>query len=177
MSAQLLVQLNIPEKLLNPTAVPVPLKECEEQLKRICMALLPRLSAPVLIQEPKNSATRLLIAVTYFKVKRRFFNEGTQAEVVEKFNINTKTLSKLLTGCQYLGTSEQKKKQTTIIQEEKGKLVLLRKRKSIPSKVVVKKPDNDNDEEKMKVNAHQRNTEVTCPASSDLASTPEEVTS
>ena len=111
-------------------AVPVPPKEGEEQLKRIRTALLPQPSAPLLVREPKNSATRLLTVVVYFKLKRQFFNKGTQAEAVEKFDINAKALSKLLTGCRYMRGSGLRKKQTTIIQGEKGKLALLRKRKS-----------------------------------------------
>ena len=146
-SAWPLVQINILENFLNPVAVPVPPKEGKEQPKKIQMALLLKPSAPVLLWEPKNSTTRLLTAVVYFKLKRRFFNEGTQAKVVEKFKVNTKALSKLLTGCQYMGGSKQKKKQTTIIPGEKGKLALSSKRKSVPSKVVVKDLNDSNDDD------------------------------
>ena len=149
-SAWPLCQINIPENLLNPVVVPVPLKEGEEQLKRITPALLPWSSTPMLVREPKNSATRLLTAVVYFKLKRWFFNEGTQDEAVEKFDINAQALSKMLTRCRHMGGSDPRKKQTTIIQGDKGKLALLRKRKLVPSKVALKDPnygDDDDDSE------------------------------
>ena len=99
--------------------------------------------------------TRLLTAIVYLKLKRRFFNKGTQAEAVEKFEINVKALSKLLTRCRYMGRSDPRKKQTTIIQGERGKLALSKKRKSVPSKVVVKDPnDGDNDDDKEQESQH-----------------------
>ena len=66
---------------------------------------------------------------------------------MEKFNINAKALSKLLTRHQYMGGSDPRKKQTTIIQGEKGKLVLAKKRKSVSSKVAIKDPDDDGDDD------------------------------
>ena len=64
----------------------------------------------MLVRELKNSATRLLTVVVYFKLRRWFFNEGTQAEAVEKFDINAKALSKLLTRCRYMGGFNPRKK-------------------------------------------------------------------
>ena len=44
--------------------------------------------------------------VVYLKLKRQYFNEGTQADVAVKFEVNGKALSKLLTGHNYMGRSD-----------------------------------------------------------------------
>ena len=65
-------------------------------------------------KEPKNSPTRLLAAAVYYKLKRRFLNEGTQMEAVNKFNVNGKALGKVLMGKRYLGGRDRK---TTVTQK------------------------------------------------------------
>ena len=46
---------------------------------------------------------RLLTAVIYLKLKKKFLNMGTQKECVEHFAVNEKQLSKLLMGRHYQG--------------------------------------------------------------------------
>ena len=44
----------------------------------------------------------------YLKLQKWFFNEGTQADVADKFQVNTKALSRILTSQRYLGGTQQK---------------------------------------------------------------------
>ena len=80
-----LVQLNIPENMLNPVRDKPPLgqKTHREKLQKV---LLPNDRNTRLRRGPKNSATRLLTAAIYFKLKRQFLNEGTQPEMATKFD-------------------------------------------------------------------------------------------
>ena len=72
------------------------------------LALLPRPKAPAMAKEPKNSPTCPLTAALYLKLWKWFFNEGTQADFADKFQVNMKALSRILTGQRYLGGTQQK---------------------------------------------------------------------
>ena len=67
----------------------------------------------------------------YYKLKRRFLNEGTQTEAANKFNMNGKALSKILTGKRYMGGRDRK---TAVI------------KKSQPAPKVVKTPEDIEEE-------------------------------
>ena len=58
--------------------------------------------------ELKNSPTCLLAVALYLKLQKWFFNEGTQADIADKFQVNMKALSRILTGQRYLGGTQQK---------------------------------------------------------------------
>ena len=57
-------------------------------------------------REPENNPMRLLTAVIYLKLKKKFLNTGTQKECVEHFAVNEKQLSKLLMGRCYQGGNQ-----------------------------------------------------------------------
>ena len=97
-SAQPLVQLNIPERFLNPAADKIPLTQGDEHRERLKLALFPRPKGPAMAKELKNSPTHLLTAALYLKLQKWFFNEGTQADVADKFQVNMMALSRILTG-------------------------------------------------------------------------------
>ena len=127
-AARPLVQINWPEKYLSPTADPKPISPEEERKKKIIANLLPNNEAIQIRNEPKNNPTRLLAAVTYFKLKRLFLGEGTMRETEEKFQVHSKQLSKLLSGKRYLGGKDKK-------------IAPKRRRKSLSSSTAVKGPD------------------------------------
>ena len=91
-------------------------------------------------KELKNSPICLLAATLYLKLQKQFFNEGTQGDVADKFQVNTKALSRILTGQRYLGGTQQKaekrKAQETL--QTKAK-----KQKTATVSVNPKKDDND----------------------------------
>ena len=85
-SGQPLVQLNIPVKILDPVLD----KPQEKWETKGLEQILPNDKNTRLQKEPKNSPTRLLAVAVYYKLRRRFLNEGTQTEAVNKFNVNGK---------------------------------------------------------------------------------------
>ena len=103
-SAQPMVQLNIPVKMLDPFLD----KPQEKHETKGMEQILLNEKNTRLQKEPKNSSTRLLAAAVYYKLKRRFLNKGTQTEAVSKFNVNGKALGKILTGKRYLGGRDRK---------------------------------------------------------------------
>ena len=124
-----LVQINWPEKYLSLTADPKPIPPEEERKQKIITNLLPNSEAIQIRNKPKNNPTRLLAAVTYFKLKRLFLYEGTMKETEERFHVHSKQLSKLLSGKCYLGRKDRK-------------CVPKRRRKSLSSSTAVKGPDD-----------------------------------
>ena len=128
-----LVQINVPEKFLNPAADPKLKSSTEERKQKIMMSLLPNSNTKVIQKEPRNNLTCLLMVVMYLKLKRAFLNEGTQRETEERFSVHSKHLGKLLNSRCYLGGKD--KKMTT-----------KRKRKSLQLSNAVKDPDDDSND-------------------------------
>ena len=100
-SARPLVQVNIPPKFLNPIIEEKLVLEGEEYRNKLREMLLPQERNSSLRKEARNNVTRLLAALVYIKFKKCYLNEGTQAEMAEKFDVKPKVLSKLLSGCRY----------------------------------------------------------------------------
>ena len=98
-----MVQLNMPEKFLGPVHDLPPKTTGEALRKKIAVNLLPNGKRAALKREPENNLMRLLTAVLYLKLKKKFLNTGTQKECVEHFVVNEKQLSKLLMGRCYQG--------------------------------------------------------------------------
>ena len=71
------------------------------------MLLRQERNAP-LRKEARNSTRKLIAALVYLKFKKHYLNEGTQVETAENFDVKTKALSKLLSGCKYLGGKDKK---------------------------------------------------------------------
>lgn len=70
-SAWPLVQLNIPEGMLNSIVDKLPQPESEAHKENLWSVLLPNEKQANLKREPKNSATRLLTAMLYLKIKKK----------------------------------------------------------------------------------------------------------
>ena len=60
-----LIQVNIPERYLNPVAEPQPQTTLEERMEKLQKVLLPRSSAACLAQEPRYGQTKLLAVVLW----------------------------------------------------------------------------------------------------------------
>ena len=58
--------------------------------------------------QPKNGPTRILAVALWLKLNRKFFSEGTVKEACQLFNVRAKQLSHIITGCKYLGGTQQK---------------------------------------------------------------------
>ena len=101
--AQLMIQINVPERYLSLVQDPPPKTTAEECLSWLEKVLLPRPSS--LTQEPQYGPTRLLAAVVWLCLKCKFFNSGTAKEACTMFEVWAKQLSKLLSGKVYLGGS------------------------------------------------------------------------
>ena len=98
-----MVQLNMPENFLGPVH-DLPLKMTGEALReKIAVNFQPNGKRVALKTELENNLRRLLTAVIYLKLKKKFLNMGTQKECVEHFVVNEKQLSKLLMGRCYQG--------------------------------------------------------------------------
>ena len=104
------------------------------------MALLPRPKAPAMAKELKNSPACLLTVALYLKLQKWFFNEGTQADVADKFQVNTKALSRILTGQRYLGGTQQK------AEKRKAQETLQTKAKKQKTATVSVNPNKDDDD-------------------------------
>lgn len=91
-------------------------------------------------REPDNNPTRLPTTILFLKLKVKFLNEGSQRGTEECFTVNSKQLSKLLTGRCYLGGKDRKGDGT-----KQKKL----KRKSLRSSTAVKDSgDGDDDDDR-----------------------------
>ena len=118
-----MVQLSIPEKYLSPVCDPVPKSSGQKHLEKIKFKLLPNRKKAILKLEAMNNPTRLLAAVMYYKLKKKFLNTVTQKECVEMFAINEKQLSQLIMGCKnFSGTNcLTRKRKNPKDKENKGK--------------------------------------------------------
>lgn len=94
--------------------------------------MLPDSEANTIKKEPQNNTTRLLAAVIYLKLKRKFLNKGTQWETEDKFLVKSKQLSKLMSRKKYLGGKDKK-------------FGVKRKRTSLKSSTAVKDPETNDD--------------------------------
>ena len=88
-----LVQLNVPEKFLNPVTDPVQLMTEEQRMVRVGKMILPRHNVACIRHELRIQPTCILAAAVWLKLKRKFFNQGTAKEACELFDARTKQLS------------------------------------------------------------------------------------
>ena len=86
-----LVQLNLPEKFLNPVADAVPLMTKEQKRMKVERAILPGHDAACMVHEPRNGPTCILAAAVWLKLRRKFFNQGTAKEACKLFDMRAKT--------------------------------------------------------------------------------------
>ena len=84
-AAQLMIQVNVPERYLSPVQDPPPKATAEECLSRLEKVILPWPSS--LTQEPRYGPTRLLAAVVWLHLKHKFFNGGTAKEACTMFEV------------------------------------------------------------------------------------------
>ena len=105
-AVRLLVQLNIPEGFLNPVEDKKVKTTEEEKRDKIRRTVLPIPDATCLKHEPRNGLTRILTAVVWLKMSRKYFNEGTAKEACELFNVWAKQLSWVLTSKKYLSGTQ-----------------------------------------------------------------------
>ena len=101
-AVQPLVQLNIPDGFLNPMEDKKVKTTEEEKREKVRKTVLPVPDATCLKHEPRNGPTRILTAVVWIKMSRKYFNEGTVKEACKLFNVRAKQLSRVLTGKKYL---------------------------------------------------------------------------
>ena len=104
--------MSIPEGFLNPITDKKPQASEEELAEKVKKMVLPRHKSACWKHEPKNGPTRILAAVIWLKLKRKYFNAGMAKEACNLFQVRTKQLSHVLTGHKYLGggkkTTERK---------------------------------------------------------------------
>ena len=133
-----MVQLNIPPHYLDPVRDPEPKSAANQWAKKIESHLLPHENSAALHWEPKNSPTRLLVAVLWLKLKWWYLHSRRAKEACEMFEVRAKMLSKILSEKKYLGGGVKMK----------GPEERLKKRKSRKSDTAVKKlgEDNNNDD-------------------------------
>ena len=91
-----LVQLNLPEKFLNPVANAVLLMTEEQRRVKVERTILPRHDAACMVHEPRNGPTHILAAVVWLKLRRKFFNQGTTKEACELFDVRQNSSAVLL---------------------------------------------------------------------------------
>ena len=112
-AVQPLVQLNIPEGFLNPMEDMKVKTTEEEKREKVRKTVLPIPDATCLKHEPRNGLTRILTAVVWLKLSRKYFNEGTVKEACERFNVQAKQLSWVLTGKKYLSGTQVCRRRAT----------------------------------------------------------------
>ena len=112
-AVQPLVQLNIPEGFLNPMEDTKVKTTKEEKREKVRKMVLPIPDATCLKHEPRNGPTHILMAVVWLKLSRKYFNEGTAKEACERFNVQAKQLSWVLTGKKYLGGTQAHRRRAT----------------------------------------------------------------
>ena len=105
------IQVVIPGNLVSPVAAPPPPQaEASTALGRseivtyTKLKVLPNPDSPELMAADKNSATRVLAAAIYLKVKHLFFDETLSCmDVATAFRCNLSQLTKAVTGVNYKG--------------------------------------------------------------------------
>ena len=116
------IQLALPTGSISPLSAPPPPPEVTTESGRRDLILycktriLPDALAPSLQAYSKRSPTRILAAVLYYAVKRRYFEEKTsRADIASMFLVTTNQLTKAVTGVDYESGphSYKRKKMTT----------------------------------------------------------------
>ena len=108
-TAHPLIQVNIPDRYLNPVEEPQLMTTAEERLQKLEKVLLLRAGAACLVREPRYGLTGLLATAVWLHLKCKYFNSGMAKEACEAFEVRAKQLSKLLSGKVYLGRSTMKR--------------------------------------------------------------------
>ena len=137
-----MVQLMIPECLLNPIWDPYADTLRDTMMHKIEQDLLPKGDKPILAKEPDNEPTRLLCAVLWIKLSRLFLNKGMQKEATMIFCIREKQWSRLLTGHKYWGSTDCTTEKR-LGEKKNGKK--LKRKKGQKSETVAKPSNNDED--------------------------------
>lgn len=101
-----MIQLNIPERFLEPLRDTEVDMSRDARLKKLENELLPKGNTAALTREPDNGPTRLLCMVLWLKLSQLFMNRGMQREAEEIFRVKAKQLDKLLTGQKYYGETD-----------------------------------------------------------------------
>ena len=102
-AARPLVQINIPDRYLNPVQDPKPASTAEEVRQKLEKKLLPHSDSASIVCEPKNSPTRLLVAALLLCPRWKYMNKGTAKEACTLFNVSPKSLSNIMLGKRYTG--------------------------------------------------------------------------
>ena len=97
----------MPDRFLNPVEEPKKQTSLEVLVNKLKKVLLPNKKTTAMECQPKNGPTRILAAALWLKLNRKFFSEGTVKEACQLFNIRAKQLSHIITGCKYLGGTQQ----------------------------------------------------------------------
>ena len=116
-TAHPLIQVNIPDRYLNPVEEPQLMTTAEERLQKLEKVLLLRAGAACLVREPRYGLTGLLATAVWLHLKCKYFNSGMAKEACEAFKVRVKQLSKLVSSKVYLGRSTMK---TPALQEKEG---------------------------------------------------------
>ena len=103
-----LVQMYVTEAFLNSIKDKKPQSSEEELLEKIQRMILPKHKAVCLAHELKTRPTRILAAAVWLMLSRKYFNMGNAKEACKLFQVRAKQLSRILTGCKYLGGSGKK---------------------------------------------------------------------
>ena len=93
-TAHPLIQVNIPNRYLNPVEEPQPKTTAEERLQKLEKVLLLRARAAYLVRELRYGLTRLLATAVWLHLKCKYFNSGMAKEACEAFEVRVKQLSK-----------------------------------------------------------------------------------
>ena len=102
-----LVQLNLSDDILDITRDKPQKPQQRTHEETVKKDILPDPNNSKLKKEAANSATRLLTAAMYVKLRKHLFNEGTQTEAASKFNVKLKALGQILSGRHYLGGKDR----------------------------------------------------------------------
>ena len=105
------IQVVVPGNLVSPvTATPLPQAAAStalgksEIIKYMKLKVLPDLDSPELMAADKNSATHVLAAAIYLKVKHLFFDDTSSCmDIATAFRCNLSQLTKAVTGVNYKG--------------------------------------------------------------------------
>ena len=126
-AVQPLVQMNVPEGFLDPVKDKEPQTSKQELAKKVEKTILPRHKTACFKHEVKNGLTRILAVAVWLNLKR-YFSMGMAKEACELFQVRAKQLSRVLTGCKYLGGKKpslqkewgKKRKDTPLLTLQRG---------------------------------------------------------